>query len=57
VAERFVTPEHRDLIIASGEPRALLSAMERWLPPERPKWMDTDGATGGPQAGRVGNAR
>ena len=44
VAERFVTPEHRNLVIAATEPEALLSEMMGWRPPARPKWMDTDGA-------------
>jgi uncharacterized protein (TIGR00730 family) len=44
VAERFVTPEHRNLVIAAAEPEALLSAMTGWRPPARPKWMDADGA-------------
>jgi hypothetical protein len=53
VAERFVTPEHRDLIAAADEPAALLSAMESWQPPGRPKWMDATGAElDGLRAGR-----
>jgi hypothetical protein len=43
VAERFVTPEHRNLIVASSEPRALLAALDSWQPPASPKWMDADG--------------
>ena len=43
-SERFVTPEHRSLIVASHEPEALLTAMGNWQPPARPKWMNADGA-------------
>jgi uncharacterized protein (TIGR00730 family) len=47
VAERFVRPAHRQLVVASAQPAALLSAMERWQPPATPKWL-ADGGSGLP---------
>lgn len=44
VAERFIRPGHRDLVISQPEPPALLAALERWQAPADHKWMDADGS-------------
>ncbi len=44
VAERFLRPEHRALVLAAAEPAALLTDMDRWRAPDVPKWMSADGA-------------
>lgn len=43
--QRFVRPEHRDLLIAGTEPGALIEALAAWEPRGLDKWMD-----GGPAA-------
>jgi uncharacterized protein (TIGR00730 family) len=40
VAERFMTAEHRRLLVVEGDAGALLEALRRWRPPVRPKWVD-----------------
>ena len=40
VAERFVTPEHRAMLVVEQEPAALLDAFRAWQPPARSKWID-----------------
>ena len=40
VAERFVTPEHREMLVVEERPGALLEAFRRWRAPARPKWID-----------------
>jgi uncharacterized protein (TIGR00730 family) len=40
VAERFVTPEHRAMLVVEQEPAALLDAFRAWRPPARSKWID-----------------
>ena len=40
VAERFVTVEHRELLVVEERAEALLEAFRRWRPPARPKWID-----------------
>lgn len=40
VAERFVRPEHRHLILTDTDPARLLDAMERYRAPVLEKWMD-----------------
>ncbi len=40
VAERFITPEHRAMLVMEHEPAALLDAFRAWRPPARPKWID-----------------
>ncbi|MBI5544363.1 MAG: TIGR00730 family Rossman fold protein [Deltaproteobacteria bacterium] len=40
VAERFVRPDHRAMVLTSAEPDALLEQMEAWRPPTVPKWID-----------------
>jgi hypothetical protein len=41
VAEGFVRPAHRGLVVDSEDPAELLAAMERWRPPDTPKWAET----------------
>lgn len=38
VAEGFVVPEHRDLILLRQSPAELLPAMDKWEPPAVEKW-------------------
>ena len=54
VAERFLRPAHREMILAGPDPGALLAAMARWRPEPGAavKWMDADGADIHPGAGR-----
>jgi uncharacterized protein (TIGR00730 family) len=54
VAERFLRPAHRALILADADPAALLAAMARWRPEPGAavKWMDADGADLHPGAER-----
>ena len=40
VTQRFLTPEHRELLIFGDEPRTLLDALRRWAPPSGDKWLD-----------------
>src|SRR3712207_5366826 len=40
VAERFVTPEHRGMLVVGTEPGAILDAFADWRAPDRPKWID-----------------
>jgi uncharacterized protein (TIGR00730 family) len=40
VAERFVRPEHRRLVVVADEPGALLDALDRAKAPALPKWVD-----------------
>jgi uncharacterized protein (TIGR00730 family) len=40
VAEGFVRPEHRRLVLVDSEPARLLDAMERWSPVPVQKWLD-----------------
>ncbi len=56
VAERFLRPAHRDMVLADADPAALLAAMGRWRPETGPavKWMDADGADLHPGAQRPG---
>lgn len=47
VAERFVLPEHRALVLVDTEPDQLLDAMEAWSPlPPGDKWIDRDAPDG-----------
>jgi uncharacterized protein (TIGR00730 family) len=45
VAERFVRPAHREMVLADADPAGLLAAMARWRPEPgvAVKWMDADG--------------
>jgi len=40
VAERFVSPEHRNLVLADTEPGRLLDALAAWVPSVTDKWLD-----------------
>jgi len=42
VHERFVTPEHRAMIVVEGDAERLLDALERWRAPAAEKWLDRD---------------
>jgi uncharacterized protein (TIGR00730 family) len=40
VAERFLTVEHREMLVVEQRAEALLEAFRRWRPPARAKWID-----------------
>ena len=40
VQERFVTREHRSMLLVSEHLDALLDGLDRWEAPIRPKWID-----------------
>jgi len=40
VAERFVRPDHRAMVLTCADPEALLEQVEAWRPPTVPKWID-----------------
>lgn len=40
VEERFLRPEHRDILVTDTEPGALLDRLRQWQPPRVEKWMD-----------------
>lgn len=40
VAERFVTPAHREMLLVGEDARALIDALEAWEAPAQPKWID-----------------
>ncbi len=40
VAERFVTPVHRDLLLVESDPRRLVAGLRAWKPVQSSKWMD-----------------
>jgi uncharacterized protein (TIGR00730 family) len=40
VDERFMTAEHRGLLVVEARAAALIEAFRRWRPPERTKWID-----------------
>ena len=40
VAERFVRPEHRAMVLVDGDPEALLDRLEGCAPPAVEKWID-----------------
>lgn len=39
VAEGFIRPEHRALVLEAAEPAALIEAMRRFVPPGTEKWI------------------
>jgi uncharacterized protein (TIGR00730 family) len=41
VAEGFVRPDHRRLLVVAQDPDALLDAFAAWQPPSVEKWIDT----------------
>jgi uncharacterized protein (TIGR00730 family) len=40
VAERFVTAEHREMLVVEERAEAMIEAFRRWRPPVRTKWID-----------------
>jgi hypothetical protein len=40
VQERFVTPEHRGMLVVEERPLAMIDAFRRWRAPSRGKWID-----------------
>ncbi len=42
VAHEFVRQEHRDNLIVSDDPEALLAALSNWQPPTIDKWWERD---------------
>lgn len=40
VDERFVQPEHRDMIIVDNDPLRMIERLRTWTLPEVSKWMD-----------------
>jgi uncharacterized protein (TIGR00730 family) len=40
VQERFLTPEHRQMLVVEERAGALIDAFRRWRPPVRTKWID-----------------
>jgi uncharacterized protein (TIGR00730 family) len=42
VAERFLKPENRALVLARESPAELLQALEEWRPMRVEKWLDRD---------------
>jgi uncharacterized protein (TIGR00730 family) len=40
VAERFVTAEHREMLVVEERAEAMIEAFRRWRPPARTKWID-----------------
>ncbi len=43
VAEGFVRPKHRSLVLAGEDPSRLLDAMKHYTPPAEKKWIDPEG--------------
>jgi hypothetical protein len=39
-AEGFLRPEHRAFLLVGSDPETLLDAMEAWVPPTVPKWLE-----------------
>lgn len=42
VAEGFLRPEHRRLLVVGSDPEALLDRFEAWRPPHVEKWIDEE---------------
>jgi uncharacterized protein (TIGR00730 family) len=40
VAERFLTAEHREMLVVEEGAEAMIEAFRRWRPPVRTKWID-----------------
>jgi uncharacterized protein (TIGR00730 family) len=40
VAEGFVRPGHRALLLVAETPEGLLDALAAWAPPDVPRWLD-----------------
>jgi uncharacterized protein (TIGR00730 family) len=43
VRERFVSPDHRSLVVVEEDPERLLDALSRWEPPALERWMGREG--------------
>lgn len=44
LAEGFLRPQYRALVLTADDPGAVLAAMERWQPPPLEKWLTSDAA-------------
>jgi uncharacterized protein (TIGR00730 family) len=44
-AERFISVDHRSLLLSNSDPVALLDAMEAWEPPRLTRWMTSEDVT------------
>ena len=42
VAEGFLRPQHRAMLLVADEPEQLLDAFATWQPPAIHKWIDRD---------------
>lgn len=42
VSERFLSPNHRQMLLSGTDAEALLDALEAWEPPTVPKWLDRE---------------
>lgn len=42
VEERFMRPEHRDMVLVSREPGELIGRMQDWKMPQVQKWLDRE---------------
>ncbi len=42
IAEKFIRPEHRELLVAADTPAQLLSRLDRHEPPMTRKWFRAD---------------
>jgi uncharacterized protein (TIGR00730 family) len=40
VEERFLTPEHREMLVVEERADAMIAAFRNWRPPVRTKWID-----------------
>jgi len=40
VAERFLKPEHRALLLVAEDMEVLIEAMQAFTPPDAGKWLD-----------------
>lgn len=40
VAERFINPAHRDMIVLDEDPRRMMDKLRDWTMPQTSKWMD-----------------
>ena len=38
--ERFLTAEHRGMLVVEERPAAMIDALRRWRAPARGKWID-----------------
>ena len=40
VSQRFIGPEHRDMVLVESDPEALLDRLSSWTPVTVDKWLD-----------------